>query len=54
MNKPQLTRHGPPIASFFLVDRLTAGCFLRCCFPLKLVRILLQSILIGRLGKAGR
>ena len=40
--------------SLFLVDRLPTGGFLLCCFPLKFVGILLQSILVGRLGKAGR
>ena len=40
--------------SLFLIDRLLAGYVLLCCFAFKFVGVLLQTILVGRLGKAGR
>ena len=40
--------------SLFPIERLLAGCVLLCCFAFKFVGVLLQSILVGRLGKAGR
>jgi hypothetical protein len=40
--------------SFFLVDQRLTGCFQLFCLPLKFVGIPPQSILVGRLRKAGR
>jgi len=44
----------PSSLSLFLIDRLLARWVLHRGFAFQFVRILLQSILVGRLGKGGR
>ena len=44
----------PSSLSHFLIDRLLARWVLHRGFAFQFVRILLQSILVGRLGKGGR